>query len=105
MPKISKAARGKHRWLGLVFSENFLRIEDLKEEIGTIIENISFKLYDFTIDGSKGSCIIKIKLDDYDFVRSKFYEKSKEIFSITSSGKIRLVRLRISDYFQRQIDG
>ncbi|MBK00462.1 MAG: hypothetical protein CMB48_05895 [Euryarchaeota archaeon] len=104
MPKISKAARGKHRWLGLVFSENFLEIERLKDEIDVLIENKSFKLYDFTIDGFKGSCIIKIKLEDYDFVRKKFNEHSGEIVSITSSGKIRLVRLRITDYFQRQID-
>ena len=103
MPKIRKAARGKHRWVGLAFSENFSEIKTLKSELQKILGKINFKLYDYLIEGNKGSCIIKIKLEDYAFVRDKF-ENSKEIVSITASGKIRLVRLRLNNYFQRQID-
>ena len=104
MPKISKAARGKHRWIGLVFPAKFSDIRVLKDEINHILKNIHYRLYDYILDGSHGSCIIKIKLEHYQFVRDIFVAP-KEIFSITSSGKIRLVRLRISEYFERQVDG
>ena len=103
MPKIRKAARGKHRWVGLAFSENFSDIKKLKSELQNILGKINFKLYDYLIEGNKGSCIIKIKLEDYAFVRDIF-DSSTEILSITASGKIRLVRLRLNNYLQRQID-
>ena len=103
MPKISKAARGKHRWIGLVFSAKFSDIRSLKDEINHILKDIDFRLYDYILDGSHGSCIIKIKLEHYQYVRGVFVAPN-EIFSITSSGKIRLVRLRISEYFGRQVD-
>ena len=103
MPKISKAARGKHRWIGLVFSAKFSDISALKDEIDHILKNIDYRLYDYIMDGTHGSCIIKIKLEYYQFVRGVFVVPN-EIFSITSSGKIRLVRLRINEYFNRQVD-
>ena len=103
MPKISKAARGKHRWVGLVFSAKFSDINVLKHELNHVLKNIDYRLYDYILDGSHRSCIIKIKLEHYPFVRDMFVPP-KEIFSITSSGKIRLVRLRISEYFERQVD-
>ena len=55
MPKISKAVRGKHRWVGLVFSTKFSDINSLKDELNHILKDIDYRLYDYILDGSHGS--------------------------------------------------
>ena len=105
MPKISKAARGKHRWIGLIFDDTFLNIDSVRESIQKNLNKSEIKLYDYFNEKNRKSCIIKVKLEEYNDVRDLFVSKEGRIFSITSSGKIRLVRLRLDEYFQRQIDG
>ena len=61
-------------------------------------------LYDYINEKSRKSCIIKVKLSEYAVTKKLLNDLEQNIFSITSSGKIRLVRSRLDDYFQRQID-
>jgi len=104
MPKIGKAARGKHRWIGLVFNKKYSEINSVSEAIQNLIHQKKVKLFDYINEDNRKSCIIKIKLDEYGPVKEKLRKNENSIFSITSSGKIRLVRLRLDEYFQRQID-
>jgi len=104
MPKMSKAARGKHRWIGLVFDETFLEINSLRKTIQNLIQKPHIKLFDYINEDKRKSCIIKIELGAYGVAKEKLRKKDSNIFSITSSGKIRLVRLRLEEYFQRQVD-
>jgi hypothetical protein len=104
MPKIRKAARGKHRWIGLALGKSDSEIESVRSEIMELLGYTYVKLYDFIIDSGRKSCIIKVKLEKYPAVRERFKNYEGSIISVTSSGKIRLVRLRLEEYFQRQID-
>ena len=71
MTKISKAARGKHRWIGLVFSAKFSDIRMVKDEINHILKNIDYRLYDYIQAGRHGTSIIKIKQPHYQNDRAK----------------------------------
>tara|TARA_B100000287_G_scaffold118604_1_gene110526 strand:+ start:2061 stop:2378 length:318 start_codon:yes stop_codon:yes gene_type:complete len=104
MPKIGKAARGKHRWIGVVFDENYTEIKSVKESLKKLLNFSEIKLYDYINEKSRKSCIIKVKLSEYAVTKKLLNDLEQNIFSITSSGKIRLVRSRLDDYFQRQID-
>tara|TARA_B100001996_G_C18623017_1_gene578541 strand:- start:13 stop:330 length:318 start_codon:yes stop_codon:yes gene_type:complete len=104
MPKIGKAARGKHRWIGLVFDKNYLEFKSVKDSLLKILNCADVKMYDYINEGSRRSCIIKVKLSEYEGTKKLLNDKDCRIFSITSSGKVRLVRLRLEEYFQRQID-
>ncbi|MED5272360.1 MAG: hypothetical protein VX613_05685 [Candidatus Thermoplasmatota archaeon] len=104
MPKIGKAARGKHRWIGLVFDEKYTEIKSVKDYLEKLLNCSEIKLYDYINDESRKSCIIKVKLSEYAVTKKLLNDLEQNIFSITSSGKIRLVRSRLDDYFQRQID-
>ena len=99
MPKIGKAARGKHRWIGLVFNEKYSKINSVSEAIQNLIHQKNVKLFDYINEDNRKSCIIKIKLEEYGPVKEKLRNNENSIFSITSSGKIRLVRLRLDEYF------
>ena len=105
MPKTGKAARGKHRWIGLELVSSFSEREMAIKKIESLLNKSNMKLYDFINENKRKSCIIKIKLKDYKEVRGILEKYEEHIVSITSSGKIRLVRLRMNEYFQRQIDG
>ena len=104
MPKIGKAARGKHRWIGVVFDENYTEIKSVKDYLKKLLNCSEIKLYDYINEESRKSCIIKVKLSEYAVTKKLLNDLEQNIFSITSSGKIRLVRSRLDDYFQRQID-
>ena len=99
MPKIGKAARGKHRWIGLVFDDNFSEINSVSEAIQNLIHQEKVKLFDYINEENRKSCIIKVKLEEYSTVKEMLRNNKNRIFSITSSGKIRLVRLRLDEYF------
>ena len=82
--KLTKALRGKRRWIGcecIKFST--------RKEIEEFLSNLPAKLYDLQM----GKCIISVSLDDYKSVRNELLEGP--IKTITSSGKIRLVRERL----------
>ena len=104
MPKIGKAARGKHRWIGLKFDERFSTVEMLKLEIQKETGLSKLKFLDFSNRQNNFFCIVKVQLEDYKIFREKLEQSNCGVLSITSSGKIRLVRLRLEKYFQRQID-
>jgi hypothetical protein len=90
--KLRKAARGKRRWVGLDVVESIQSREELEEVISNIgCLNDNFRLYDF----NQGKAIIRIPLDDYNNARSILQEGVQGIKSVTSSGKIKLVRERL----------
>lgn len=82
--KLTKALRGKRRWVGCLCPEF--------EKRSQLIEYLSkhpVRLYDF----EDGKCILMVKLQDYDSVKSELV--TGKVISQTSSGKIRLVRERM----------
>lgn len=82
--KLTKALRGKRRWVGCLCPEF--------EKRSQLIEYLSkhpVRLYDF----EDGKCILMVKLEDYDSVKSELVVG--KVISQTSSGKIRLVRERM----------
>ena len=83
--KLTKALRGKRRWVGCLCPEF--------EKRSQLIEYLSkhpVRLYDF----EDGKCILMVKLEDYDEIKVKLSKGM--VVSQTSSGKIRLVRERMS---------
>lgn len=82
--KLTKALRGKRRWVGCLcpeFEKRSLLIEYLSKH--------PVRLYDF----EDGKCILMVKLEDYESVKSELVVG--KVISQTSSGKIRLVRERM----------
>ena len=95
MPKVNKSARGKHRWIGFQ-----LDIEDYSRHrcevfLSEILSNISWRLFDFkNIDGVYNG-ILKIPLKSYVDAKD-IINQQDETITITSSGKIKLVRERMN---------
>ena len=85
MPKkLTKALRGKRRWIGCEVSG----FSD-RTELEGFLSDFPVKLYDF----ENQKCILMVKLEDFDDVRISI--NSDNIKTMTSSGKIRLVRERM----------
>ena len=82
--KLTKALRGKRRWIGCQIS-GFSNRNELEE----YLMNYPVKLYDFEDD----KCILMVRLEDYDSTKKGCQEG--KIKTVTSSGKIRLVRERM----------
>ena len=95
MPKVNKSARGKHRWIGFQ-----LDIEDYSRHrcevfLSEILSNIPWRLFDFkNIDGVYNG-ILKIPLKSYVDAKD-IINQQDETITITSSGKIKLVRERMN---------
>jgi len=83
--KLTKALRGKRRWIGCT-CEGF----DSKGDLEKYLSSYPVKLYDF----ENGNCIVVVRLEDFESVRESFAEG--RVVSVTSSGKIRLVRERMN---------
>lgn len=83
--KLTKALRGKRRWIGCEVGsfEN-------RHELSDYVSNYSLKLYDF----EDGKCILMVRLEDYDSIKESL--QNSRIKTVTSSGKIRLVRERMN---------
>ena len=105
--RLSKALRGKRRWIGLLLSADIRTRSDTKaiiEEISNYLQLSSNpKLMDFELDVLSNGCgtgIVQVKLADYLPFREHISEQNSlekiGITSLTSSGKIRLVRERLS---------
>ena len=62
MPKTGKAARGKHRWIGLELVSSNSEREMAIKKIESLLNKSNMKLYDFINENKRKSCIIKIKL-------------------------------------------
>lgn len=82
--KPSKALRGKRRWIGCEY-ENF----STRKELEDYLSDVPVKLYDM----DNGKCVISVLLVNYEDVKQKL--ALSPVVSITSSGKIKLVRERL----------
>ena len=83
--KLTKALRGKRRWIGCK-CEGF----QSRDELERYLAAHPVKLYDF----ENSNCIIVTQLENYDSVKDIF--STGRVISQTSSGKIRLVRERMN---------
>ncbi len=83
--KLTKALRGKRRWIGCT-CEGF----NSRSELEKYLQDFSVKLYDF----EDGKCILVVRLEEYKTIRESL--SSGRVVSVTSSGKIRLVRERMN---------
>ena len=92
MAKLRKSARGKRRWVGLDIVDSIQSREELEAILSQIIcLGDNFRLYDF----NQGKAIIRIPLEVYNSARPILQEGTQGIVSVTSSGKIKLVRVRM----------
>ena len=94
MARQSKANRGKFRWLGLRVNQSHLSRNSATAIIQQILADINFRIYDCVGVDSHTLVIIQVNLNDIELAREKFGLDS-EIESLTTSGKIRLVRDRM----------
>ena len=96
MPKPKKAARGKHRWVAIQVNESIQR-DNLKKLLGERMYGLEWKLFDMEKQSKTTFAILKTTLSDYQEALEKLNEISG-FETITSSGKIRLVRERLKSY-------
>ena len=96
MPRPKKAARGKHRWVAIQVNKSIQR-DSLKKLLGESLKGLEWKLFDSEKQSKRTFAIIKITLSDYQQALSTLNEISG-YETITSSGKIRLVRERVKSY-------
>ena len=94
MARQSKASRGKFRWLGLRINKAQLSRNSATAIIQQILAEINFRMFDCLDVDSHTLVIIRVNLNDIDLVRERF-GLNTEIESLTTSGKIRLVRDRM----------
>ena len=110
--KVSKAKRPKRRWIGITIPASIQTKQELLAAIeSSNLSEYEIKLYDtyfsntdvaaktrfaFNIEDDVGIAIICVLLSEYRGVRSYLASKDNlEFTSISSSGKIRLVRERM----------
>ena len=93
MPKPKKAARGKHRWIGFRI-ENTPSRGDLENLLKTHLEGSDWRLFDIKEIGENTLAILKTPLKKLKPTVDQI-NSSKDMVTITSSGKIRLVRKRL----------
>ncbi|MFQ3343817.1 MAG: hypothetical protein ACKVI6_05380 [Candidatus Poseidoniales archaeon] len=95
MVRLSKAKRGKHRWIGISLNSEINSRKDLEIILNELLENSTWRLFDFAPFSGSFRFIIKVDLKYY-----KYYLEilnSHDLFeTLTSSGKINLVRERLS---------
>ena len=96
MPRPNKAARGKHRWIAIQVNKSIQR-DSLKKPLGESLDGLEWKLFDSERQSERTYAIIKIKLSDYQQAIARL-NKISGFETITSSGKIRLVRERLKSY-------
>lgn len=94
MARQSKASRTKFRWLGLRINESQLSRNSVTAIIQQILADINFRIFDCLGVDSHTLVIIRVNLKDIDLARRRFGLKT-EIESLTTSGKISLVRDRM----------
>ncbi len=90
--KIRKAARGKHRWVGLSIPKEIASREELEAVLCEIaVLGDDWRLYDFV----DVNAILRLPLAVYIEARPILEAGVDGITSVTASGKIRLVRERL----------
>ena len=90
----SKASRGKFRWLGLRINHGELSRGSTSKIIAENLPDIDFKLFDSISSELDTLAIIRLKLEYNDYAREKL-ASNPMINTLTTSGKIRLVRQRL----------
>ena len=110
--KVSKAKRPKRRWIGITFPSTIQSRDDLQSALEVSeLSTLKIRLYDFhqaqsdvarhacdhsQIEMDVGFAIICVPLSNYEAARAFFSSEAHTMFrSISSSGKIRLVRERM----------
>lgn len=87
---LTKALRGKRRWIGINVIGYDSR-DSLEKAIETIAPSSEWKLTLFEDD----KAIVKVRLQDLGDWRKNFEVSNSNIESVTTSGKIRLVKQRM----------
>jgi len=110
--KVSKAKRPKRRYIGITFPATIQTRDDLQSALEVPgLSTLKIRLYDFhqaQSDAARHACdhsqmekdvgfaIICVSISDYEVARAFFSSEAHTMFrSISSSGKIRLVRERM----------
>ena len=110
--RVTKAKRPKRRWIGLSVSSTIQSRSELADVFASPpFSGFGLKVYDFHLaesseakefhaqnerQGDVGVAIVRVLLSDYEDVRALLQSGKQDIVaSITSSGKIRLVRERL----------
>ena len=88
--RLTKALRGKRRWIGLQVSDCNSR-DELEKAIEAIAPSIEWKLTVF--EGHKA--ILNVRLEHLDEWKLNLANPTSNIQSVTTSGKIRLVKERM----------
>ena len=91
MPNLRKAARGKRRWVGVKVDTSAVEVEEFFEHVSASVGKL--KIAWTSEDGQY--LILEIRLEDYNIAKEAI-RVMDYANSITSSGKIRLVKSRIS---------
>ena len=93
MARLSKAKRVKRRWVGLRVKRAPER-KVLEAEIQDLLVDSDLRLYDLQKDGQYSVAIVRVPLPDLPQFRVIVHE-CDWIETLTTSGKIRLVRERL----------
>ena len=96
MPKQKKAARGKHRWVAVQVNKSIQR-DSLKKLLEESLEGLEWKLFDIHKQPNRTFAIVKTTLSDYRTLLT-ILTRISGFETITSSGKVRLVRERMKSY-------
>ncbi len=88
--RLTKALREKRRWVGITVN-GVVERKDLERLISQLAPTEDWKLYDF----KDNIAIIRILLRDQPLWRPILDVEGGQIRSVTTSGKIRLVRERL----------
>ena len=94
MAKVSKANRGKNRWIGLRINQIPISRTILEDNLGKIMGNINWKLFDLIDREMHTLAILRAPLEDSLEAKEKI-NSADGITTLTTSGKIRLVRQRL----------
>lgn len=93
MARLNKTARGKHRWIGICIDQPSHR-EEVESAIRNALGDLSWRLFDVKQSDGSTHAILKVSLEDHPSALSNL-NAAAPIATITSSGKIRLVRSRL----------
>ena len=96
MPKPKKAARGKHRWIAILVNKSIQR-DSFNKLLGQSLKGLEWQLFDMEKQSKRTFAILKTTLSDYQEALATLNEISG-FETLTSSGKIRLVRERVKSY-------
>ena len=94
MAKISKAKRGKNRWIGLQINQKPISRATLDDNLEKIMGDINWKLFDFINTEMHTLAILRTSLKDSSDAKEKI-NSIEGLSTLTTSGKIKLVRQRL----------